>query len=700
MKSRLIIILLMLFSIFTTTCYCAIPEAKVTLFAKTGSGDYYTLYSNGIKKENANIGSFKSAQLDSLEENIYFYDDALKVIAKINLKDGKVYKVIGKPKSTGVLDYSKVVSFDNASLNKLLDFTFDKYGNIFILYSNSFPKILKASFKDKTIKEVFSLGETFNLDTLSYDHNRFIYITGNLSNKEPVIVKFDPLTNTNSIYAGGNEVSNLGYTPKLELNTSSYYKILGLAFDHNNTCYLSSQDYQNSKWSYFTHKLIPSEDLVIRESYIGDSTGSTSDIGDGGLAKSAYAILVGSRYLCNDKNGDIFIADNANNRVRKIFANSGLIATVIGGGNESVTFGQLKSLTSIALQSPNTFLVDKFNNLYIVENNRILLANNVVTHDENSTQLVKIANLSIAKIAGNEVTNSKGEIATPDLNLDYTYHGEQIVEVKGENIPDGTSINLLTINSDGTTTLNQQKGAIKDSIATIPISIEAGTTKIIKAETDPFIPAPGVYLAGTAPKIEAGELPPEPIISTANRDNVNLEGNLLNQSIRFNFFESVGWKKYKGGTTKSNIAIDPDNVVSDASLIDFGSSSNTIYLENQAPNSMGLTFSLWMRTASENIIVPIGIGPFCPGPTQYQYWASPGWEGCNNANLLANNYQSGNIPALSLTKVTVTPTWQKFSITTNTTNSSSSYKTLYIGGLNQTTNQKIYMWGARLEASQ
>ena len=110
----------------------SLPSPTISLFAKTGTGEYYTLYPEGIKKEESYIGTFKSAQLDPLEENIYFYDTILKVIAKINLKDGKVYKVIGKPKGNTPSDFTNPVKFNDASLGPLTDFTFDKYGNLYI----------------------------------------------------------------------------------------------------------------------------------------------------------------------------------------------------------------------------------------------------------------------------------------------------------------------------------------------------------------------------------------------------------------------------------------------------------------------------------------------------------------------------------------------------------------------------------------
>ncbi|MBI3591640.1 MAG: hypothetical protein HY094_09735 [Candidatus Melainabacteria bacterium] len=683
-----------------------VSTAKVTLYAKTGNGDYYTLYPDGIKKEDAYIGGLKSVQLDPLEENIYFFDTVLKVIGKINLQSGKVYKVIGKPKSSSVIDYSTPVTFSNASLYKLTDFTFDKYGNIFILDStdkngNLSPRILKASFKDSTIKEVFKVNDyflsptltntTFTLNSLSYDNDRFIYISGTLTNNGSVVIKFDPLTKSGNIFAGVSGLSSIGYTPAVTLSSSPYLKLQGLAFDHSNTCFLLTQDYQNSTWSYYTTKLIPNNDTFTQEAFIGDGTGSPDDIGDGGSGKNAYANLVGARCLCGDINGDTYIADSGTNRIRKILKDSGLITTVIGSGTESLSFGEFKSLKSISLQSPSSLLVDKSNNLYVVEPTRILLINNLTTHEDKPLQQVKVANLAITKIAGNNVVNPKGLTTTPDLSLDYTYAGDQTVEVTGQFIPDGTNVKLLTINPDGTSTPNPPNNKLTGGIASITVKAEAGTTKVLKAETDPFIPAPGVYLPEAAPVIQAGQLPSEPVISTPKRDDVNASGNLIPQTLRFNFKHSTsGWQRYDNwyeSKTKANVAPDPENILSDSTFLDiesYANGKNSVSFDSMVGAGKNLTFSVWMRTDSGNVTLPIGIG------------AS---ETTFNSYIFANNSYLEYLEKVIYNNVTITPVWQKFTLTSNPSFINSN-KIIYLGGFSGQNLQKVYIWGARLEQAQ
>ncbi len=723
-------IILILILVLSSVPPGAVAQSTITpvvsLFAKAGTGDYYTIYPTGLKKEDSYIGGFKSVQLDPQEENIYFYDTVLKVIARINIQDGKVYKVIGKPKSSTVLDYRTPVKFADASLGALTDFTFDKYGNIYILIHNKpgEPSILKASLKDNSVKEVLSINDQFrpmfdqylnpnyfrfNLAGLSYDHDRFIYFFGSITSlllgfgiwhsdystaTSQVVLKFDPLSNSIEIYAGTTTLGTLGFTPKIILgsqnNDLTYFGLNGVSFDHNGTRYIGTSDYVNSVWSTSITKLVPSSNndgTFTEQAFVGDGTGSISDIGDGGQAKSAYAGISGANCFCGDKNGDIYFADISTNRIRKILNDSGLITTAVGGGSETLTYSQLKAPRGISLQSPNSILVDKANNLYIAEKNRILTVTNLITHDDKPSELVKIANLAITKIAGNEIKNPKGDVALPDLKLDYTFSGDQTVEVKGSNIPDGTNIKLLSINTDGTTTATSGNGKLTSGITSIPVKIEAGTTKVIKAETDPFIPAPGVYLPGSEPKTASGALLPEPQNLAPARDAVNLSGNLILPASRFNF----SWANWRHPNVQWNhkpfTVVDPDNAISNATQIDFATKPpSVIYYDVPNLNGKNSTFSIWLRTDSGNANVLVGIGPSASGYDQY-----------------IKNDQLGNAPLLSYTTASVTPVWQKFTVISNaniTNYNKSIFISGQINGQNLAAGQKVYLWGARIEQSQ
>lgn len=730
----------------------SISSAKIALFAQTGVGDFYTLYPEGLKKEDAKIGGFKSAQLDPIEENIYFFDPELKVIAKINLKDGKVYKVLGKPRSNeNNVDYKDEVSFENISLKTFKDFTIDKYGNIFILVSQllndgrSVDKIIKASLKNKKAIEVFNESSYFSpLEKMKYSYtfdldlkgltvnNDDLFLYGSTSYKRDgyqyfawdssdpnngtssVIIKFNPLLKSVEIFGAKQALSQIEISPKVLIKSDNFndnnylqsntpLKIEGLFVDSDNSIYLSRSDIENGTTNSRFVKTDKLSSSFVFEQFIGENK-STSEPGDGGSAKSAYAFLSGSKFILKDKNGDFYIADQANNKIRKIFAESGLITSVIGGGDSEISkFDDVRDPFSVKFKSPNSIFVDKSNTLYIIQPDKIFSVKDLVERQDQPIQLVKVASLFISKIAGKEILDPKGEINIPDLKLDYTFAGNQNVEVKGHNIPEGTNIKIL----DGSGSLTPPSAKINGGIANVQLNIEAGKTKVIKAETDPFIPAPGVYLPENAPVINPGEYAQESNNTSSKRGDVNLstkdtQGNIIENLIppgqRFNFSKSSGWSRYypwDGGlVTKQNSTSDPDSVIGDGTLVEFTGAYDTLYLPVQ--NSAGMTtFSIWMKSDGGNINVPVGISKYCPEWRQSQSYNLAGWDGCRGPEFFNSaNFQ----PFISYVIAAVTPEWQKFTVTSNA-NNESQLKTLLLGNFIDA-NKKIYIWGARLEKSQ
>jgi trimeric autotransporter adhesin len=99
----------------------------------------------------------------------------------------------------------------------------------------------------------------------------------------------------------------------------------------------------------------------------GNSRGGFS--GDGGPAASAQ--LHGSNGVVVDSAGNLYIADGANDRIRKVTP-AGIISTVAGSGNRGYS-GDGGPATSAQLKEPNGVAIDSTGNLYIADygNNRI-----------------------------------------------------------------------------------------------------------------------------------------------------------------------------------------------------------------------------------------------------------------------------------------------------------------------------------------
>ncbi len=100
--------------------------------------------------------------------------------------------------------------------------------------------------------------------------------------------------------------------------------------------------------------------------YAGTASGGFS--GDGGDATAAqiYAPVDAS----TDGHGNIYVADYGNNRIRRIDPSTGIISTVAGGGS---TLGDGGPATAASLYLPTDICFDKFNNMYIADcaNDRI-----------------------------------------------------------------------------------------------------------------------------------------------------------------------------------------------------------------------------------------------------------------------------------------------------------------------------------------
>lgn len=86
--------------------------------------------------------------------------------------------------------------------------------------------------------------------------------------------------------------------------------------------------------------------------------------GDGGPA--LLAGFVGPTGIALDNSGNLYVADQNNNRVRKI-STSGTISTVAGTGSPGIT-GDGGPATSATLHYPGAVTVDSAGNLYIADN--------------------------------------------------------------------------------------------------------------------------------------------------------------------------------------------------------------------------------------------------------------------------------------------------------------------------------------------
>ncbi|MBD2700854.1 hypothetical protein IC229_09405 [Spirosoma sp. BT702] len=147
------------------------------------------------------------------------------------------------------------------------------------------------------------------------------------------------------------------------------YYPAGLAVDGAGNLYIADQG------NYRIRKVDAATGIITTVA----GTGTAGFGGDGGAATSAQ--LNDPADIAFDANGNLYIADQSNQRVRKINT-SGVITTVAGNGNYGYS-GDGGLATSAQLWSPVGVAVDVTGNLYIAErlNHRVRKVNtsNVIT---------------------------------------------------------------------------------------------------------------------------------------------------------------------------------------------------------------------------------------------------------------------------------------------------------------------------------
>ena len=136
----------------------------------------------------------------------------------------------------------------------------------------------------------------------------------------------------------------------------------GVAVDGGGNLFIADQ------YDHRVRRVAASTGLIT--TVAGTGTGGFS--GDGGAATAAGLSYPSG--VAVDGAGNLFIADQGNNRIRRVAASTGLITTVAGTDTDTVSFnGDGGAATAARLNSPSGVAVDGAGNLFIAEqsNNRI-----------------------------------------------------------------------------------------------------------------------------------------------------------------------------------------------------------------------------------------------------------------------------------------------------------------------------------------
>ncbi len=308
--------------------------------------------------------------------NVYFSDPTAAIVEKLSL-DGKVTLVAG----TGYRDYSADGGAAvNASLGEPYGLAFDAAGNLYIVDSG-YGRIRKVA-QDGTIS---SFGVTDYYDPnrialvggtgMTIDRAGNFYIANQSSSRIIQITpdgKFDVAAGTGVAGFSGDS----GPATSAELNQPT-----GVALDAKGNLYIADAS------NYRIRQVSP--DLTV-STLAGD--GNFNYSGDGGAASAAR--LGHPQGLTVDSNGNLYVADAVNHRVRKLSVN-GPIAT-IAGSTVAGFAGDNGSAASALLDQPSALALD--------------VAGNLLIADQGSGRIRKIATLtgSITTAVGGGVFACQG----------------------------------------------------------------------------------------------------------------------------------------------------------------------------------------------------------------------------------------------------------------------------------------------------
>ena len=312
-------------------------DGVITTVAGNGSDSFS---GDGAAATNAAVFYPWGVAVDN-QGNLFIGDYGLSRIFKINT-NGIITTVAGN----GINDFSGDGGVaTNAALYGPIGVAVDAYGNLFIADANNF-RIRKVN--------------TNGIITT---------VAGN---------------GTNSFSGDGGAATNASFFP------------MGIAMDASGNLFIAD----------------PSKNRVRKVDANGIITtvagnGSTSFSGDGGVATNAT--LYDPVGVSVDSQGNLFIADGGNNRVRKVDAN-GIITTVAGNGSTSFS-GDGGVATNATLYGPVGVSVDSQGNLFIADSNnsRIRKVNTVSSLPSlilNNVATTNAGNYSII------ITSSSGSVTS------------------------------------------------------------------------------------------------------------------------------------------------------------------------------------------------------------------------------------------------------------------------------------------------
>ncbi|OJJ19189.1 hypothetical protein BKI52_20470 [marine bacterium AO1-C] len=333
----------------------------ITTIAGTGARGYS---GDGGPATSAQLNSPTGIALDS-KGNVYFSDRRNSRIRKIDANTGIITTVTGSGTDDYTGDGGLASAATVASPEGLL---IDANDNIYIAdYDNAVVRKIDATTGNistiagggsQTTEGVQALQAQLVVYRLGIDNNGNLYVT---DDSDYYIKKIDNAGVVTTFSGNGNSDLFRGYWGDVGPATSALFNSPGTVItDASGNVYISDG----------TNHRVRKIDATTGNISTIAGTGVKGFSGDGGPATAAQINFPSG--LVFDTNGNLYIVDLNNHRVRKVDATTGNISTVVGTGVAGFS-GDGGLATAAQLNFPRSIAIDGTGNLYIVDrsNHRI-----------------------------------------------------------------------------------------------------------------------------------------------------------------------------------------------------------------------------------------------------------------------------------------------------------------------------------------